>query len=126
MVLVVDREPDAANAIRDTLAGEGFVVQVAHDARQAVDLIDRSRPDAIVLDVLLPEQSSLDVLEALRREKEAVGLPPVLLTARPGDAAAAPPFEIDPARPLDVRALISELRRLVRGPVRREAARQGL
>src|SRR5207245_181918 len=84
---VVDREPGATNAIRDTLAGEGFVVQVAHDARQAVDLIDRSRPDAIVLDVLLPDQSSLDVLEALRREK-AVSLPPVLLTARPGGAEA--------------------------------------
>jgi signal transduction histidine kinase/DNA-binding response OmpR family regulator len=120
-VLVVDHEPDAANSVRDALAGEGFRVQVAHDARQAIEIIDRGRPDIVVLDVLMPEQSSLDVLAALGREQEAIGLPPLLLTAH-GTAAAA--LEVDPTRPFDAGPLVAELRRLVRAPALREAARQ--
>ncbi|HEY2941314.1 MAG TPA: response regulator [Vicinamibacteria bacterium] len=120
-VLVVDHQPDAANSVRDALAGEGFRVQVAHDARQAIEIIDRGRPDIVVLDVLMPEQSSLDVLAALGREQEAIGLPPLLLTAH-GTAAAA--LEVDPTRPFDAGPLVAELRRLVRAPALREAARQ--
>jgi signal transduction histidine kinase/DNA-binding response OmpR family regulator len=121
-VLVVDHAPDTASAVRDALAGEGFRVQVAHDARQAIEIIDRGRPDAVVLDVLMPEQASLEVLAALGREQEAMGLPPLLLTARGAAGAAA--LEVDPNRPFDAGPLVTELRRLVRGPVLRDSARQ--
>jgi signal transduction histidine kinase/DNA-binding response OmpR family regulator len=121
-VLVVDHDPDAAAAARDALAGEGFRVQVAYDARQAIEIIDRGRPDAVVLDVLMPEQSSLEVLAALGREEEAVGLPPLLLTGRAG--AAGPVLEVDPTRPFDAGPLVAQLRRLVRGPAHRDPVRQ--
>ncbi|HEY3120992.1 MAG TPA: ATP-binding protein [Vicinamibacteria bacterium] len=121
-VLIVDHDPDAASAMRDALAGEGYSVQVAHDARQAIETIGRGRPEAVVLDVLMPEQSSLDVLAALAREEEAVGLPPLLLIARAADAAPDR-LEVDPGRPFDAAPLVAELRRLVRGPAVGEAAR---
>ena len=126
-VLVVDDEPDGAELIRDTLRAEGFRTIVAHHARQAIELIARKRPDLIVLDLMMPDLSGFEVLEALGRDPATATIPVLVLTAR-GDAGAAPRgLALGPRRsmnkPFDVGALIAEVRRHLGGREREGARR---
>jgi len=78
-ILVVDDEPKIAALARDYLEHAGFGVIVAADGRAALEAIDRSHPDLVVLDLGLPELDGLDVTREVRRTSN---LPIVMLTAR--------------------------------------------
>jgi signal transduction histidine kinase/CheY-like chemotaxis protein len=114
-VLVVDDEHDTAELIRDTLRTEGLRTQVAPAGRQAVDLIARKRPDLVVLDLMMPDMTAFEVLEALRRDPDASAVPVLVLTARGNDGEArrelAKGPRRPPGRPFDLRALTAEVRR---------------
>jgi two-component system OmpR family response regulator len=79
-VLVVDDEPSLTDLLATALGWEGWQVHSAGDGRTAVQAARAFRPDAVVLDVLLPDIDGLEVLRQLRRE--APGLPVLFLTAR--------------------------------------------
>ncbi|KUJ70331.1 two-component system response regulator [Streptomyces albus subsp. albus] len=79
-VLVVDDEPALADLLRMALRYEGWEVATAPDGTQAVRLARETRPDAVLLDVMLPDMDGLTVLGRLRRELPAV--PVLFLTAR--------------------------------------------
>jgi two-component system response regulator MprA len=79
-ILVVDDEPAVRTALERALRLDGYEVDLAADGRQALDVLAGAAPDAIVLDVLMPE---LDGLEVCRRLRGAGDRTPVLmLTAR--------------------------------------------
>ncbi|MEV6315587.1 response regulator transcription factor [Streptomyces sp. NPDC051776] len=79
-VLVVDDEPDLAGILADVLRSEGFEVRTAGTGGQAVATATGFRPDAVVLDVMLPDINGLEVLHRLRAE--APGVCVLFLTAR--------------------------------------------
>jgi DNA-binding response OmpR family regulator len=117
-VLVVDDEHDTAELIRDTLRTEGLRTQVAHHGRQALELIARKKPDLVILDIMMPEMSGFEVLEALGRDQGTAGIPVLVLTARGDENDARRGLELGARRymskPFDVRALIAEVRRHLR------------
>ena len=78
-VLVVEDERTIAEAVAARLRAEGFQVDIAGDGPGAVDAARRTRPDAIVLDVMLP---GFDGLEVCRRIQADRGVPVLMLTAR--------------------------------------------
>jgi DNA-binding response OmpR family regulator len=78
-VLVVEDERTIAEAVAARLRAEGFEVEIAGDGPSAVDAARRTRPDAIVLDVMLP---GFDGLEVCRRIQAERGVPVLMLTAR--------------------------------------------
>jgi two-component system, OmpR family, alkaline phosphatase synthesis response regulator PhoP len=78
-VLVVDDEPRIAAIAADYLRHAGFVVLIAEDGAEALDLARKKRPDLVVLDLGLPGVGGLDVARTLRAETE---VPIVMLTAR--------------------------------------------
>ena len=83
-VLVVDDEPAVREAVVRVLRIEGFDVDSAADGREAMRTLVSTRPDAVLLDVLMPE---LDGLEVCRRMRDTGDRTPILmLTAR--DAVA--------------------------------------
>jgi len=78
-VLVVDDDPAVRDVVGDYLDAAGLVVEVASDGFAAVDAVRRARPDAIVLDRMLP---GIDGLEVYRRLRAEVGpIPVVMLSA---------------------------------------------
>jgi two-component system OmpR family response regulator len=79
-VLVVDDEATLAELLSMTLRYEGWEVSTAGDGRSAVRAARRFRPDAVVLDVMLPDIDGLEVLRRLRGE--APDVPVLFLTAR--------------------------------------------
>ena len=127
MVLVVDDEHDTAELIRDTLRTEGLRTQVAHHGRQALELIARRKPDLVILDIMMPEMSGFEVLEALGRDEGTSGIPVLVLTARGDESDARRGLELGARRymskPFDVRALIAEVRRHL-GPEGQETQRR--
>jgi two-component system, OmpR family, response regulator len=79
-VLVVDDEPNIAELLRMALRYEGWEVQVALTGNQAVSTARKHGPDAVVLDMMLPDFDGMEVLRRLRTEQPDV--PVLFLTAR--------------------------------------------
>ena len=79
-VLVVDDEPVLAEMVSMALRYEGWNIATAGDGSSAIATARAERPDVVVLDVMLPDMSGLDVLHKLRQENPS--LPVLLLTAK--------------------------------------------
>lgn len=79
-VLIVEDNADLAYGLRNNLEIEGYEVEVATDGSQGLDRARATRPDLIVLDLMLPEMDGFRVLRALRAED--LTMPVLILTAR--------------------------------------------
>ncbi len=84
-ILIVDDEPSIRSLVRDCLELEGHEIVEAADGPSALDAVASDNPDLMVLDIMMPGMSGLDVLRALRRERSGSGLPIILLTAAADD-----------------------------------------
>src|SRR3954447_16639701 len=81
-ILVVDDEPDISALVAYHLARESYRVRTAASGPEAIRAAELERPDLVVLDLMLPGMSGLQVLEELRRRPETAEIPVILLTAR--------------------------------------------
>jgi len=79
-VLVVDDDEAVRRSLAHALRRDGYQVSVAADGEQAMDELGRDRPEAIVLDVLMPEPNGLEICRRLRRRGDQT--PILMLTAR--------------------------------------------
>jgi len=78
-ILIVEDDPKTAAAVELYLRHDGFRTEIARSGNEALDRARASRPDLVVLDVMLPGLSGLDVCRALRRDSP---VPIILLSAR--------------------------------------------
>ena len=81
-VLIAEDEPNIAESLRFVLARAGHEVALAVDGTQALAMVRRARPDALVLDLMLPGRSGFEVLKELRCDAETRTLPILMLTAK--------------------------------------------
>ena len=81
-ILVVDDEPDFCAIVQGQLEKEGFEVEIAYNGVEGLEKVHANPPDAIVLDVMMPEMDGFDFLDELRRTPEGAGVPVVVLTAK--------------------------------------------
>jgi phosphate regulon transcriptional regulator PhoB len=81
-ILVVDDEPEILELVRYNLSRDGYKVIEAMDGEAALERVYQSPPDLVILDLLLPKRSGIEVLEAIRSEPRTRALPVLLLTAR--------------------------------------------
>jgi two-component system sensor histidine kinase/response regulator len=79
-VLVVDDDPDIVEYLSSFLEDEGYEVVIAGDERSALMEVERSSPDVLLIDVMLPGRSGLDLLVRLRRDPRRAEIPLVLVT----------------------------------------------
>ena len=79
-ILVVDDEKDTRHLLRNYLQGAGYEVMTAPDALTAFQLARTARPDLITLDMLLPNNSGLPMLELLKSDAITASIPVILLT----------------------------------------------
>ncbi len=84
-VLVVDDTEDCRLILRSMLEAGGHLVRVAESGAQALSLIAVDRPDVIMLDVMMPGMSGLEVLQHLRDDPVTASIPVILVTARTDD-----------------------------------------
>ena len=81
-VLLVEDEPNIVEAIRFLLTREGWQVDCHSDGSDAVEAVQNLQPDLLILDLMLPGRSGLDILRDLRALSEFENLPVLMLTAR--------------------------------------------
>lgn len=85
-ILVVDDDTPIRSLVRDILEFEDHDVVEAADAGQALDRIETESPDVILLDVMMPGTSGIDMLQQLRGIEDYESIPVIMLTAATDDA----------------------------------------
>ena len=80
-ILVVDDEPDFAAIVQGNLEKEGFKVEVAYNGEEGLEKVRSNPPDAIVLDVMMPEKDGYMVCKELKSNDQYRDIPIILLTA---------------------------------------------
>jgi two-component system alkaline phosphatase synthesis response regulator PhoP len=111
-ILVVEDEEALALGIRDALLHAGFEADVAHDGNSALDALRASKFDLVVLDIMLPGRSGLEVLRELRGERHDVRV--VVLTALADESDVVRGFELGAddymAKPFSPRELVARVK----------------
>ncbi len=110
-VLVVEDEPPLAESIQFVLEREGFDVEVAADGERALERFRSSPPSLVLLDLMLPRLSGLDVCRIVRSEST---VPIIMLTAKDGEADKVAGLELGAddyvTKPFSMRELVSRVR----------------
>jgi two-component system response regulator MprA len=126
-ILVVDDDRAVRDSLRRSLAFHGYQVDVAVDGQAALDAVQAQRPDAMVLDVMMPRLDGLEVCRRLRGAGDA--LPILVLTAR--DAVSERVSGLDAGaddylpKPFALEELLARLRALLRRRTPRRDRRRG-
>jgi two-component system response regulator RegX3 len=114
-VLVVEDEESFIEALTLGLAREGFRVQVARDGGAALAMFDAMQPDVMLLDVMLPKVSGIDVCRELRKRSR---VPIVMVTAKGSEIDAVVGLEVGAddyvTKPYRIRELIARMRAVMR------------
>jgi len=117
-IAIVEDERDLADLLKHHLVRDGYRVRSYLDGRLALAGIERSVPDAVVLDLMLPGMDGLEVCRQLRRAPATSRVPVLVLTARSDDADHVAGLEVGAddyvAKPVSPRVLIARLRALLR------------
>jgi two-component system, OmpR family, response regulator MprA len=115
-VLVVDDEPALRDALESSLAFEGYEVATASDGVEALDAIAESKPDLVLLDIMMPRMDGLTAVRRLRARGDTV--PVLMLTARDavGDRVTGLDVGADDylAKPFELDELLARVRALLR------------
>src|SRR2546426_12395717 len=114
-ILVVDDEPTLRETLAENLEAEGFHVVTAADGREALTRFRDARPELIVLDLMLPELSGLEVCRIVRAES---GVPILMLTAKDSEVDKVVGLELGAddyvTKPFSFRELLARVRALLR------------
>ena len=114
-ILLVEDEPAIAEPLAETLTREGFHLEVAGTAADAVDAAGRIRPDLILLDLMLPDGSGFVVCREVRRESQ---VPIIMLTARGEEADRIVGLELGAddyvVKPFSAREVVARIRAVLR------------
>jgi two-component system alkaline phosphatase synthesis response regulator PhoP len=115
-VLIIEDEPAMVLGLRDNFEYEGYEVLVAHDGVEGLDRALRDKPNVILLDVMLPRKSGLDVCRELR--SKGVETPIVMLTARGQEIDKVIGLEIGAddyvTKPFSIKELLARVRAALR------------
>ncbi|MEM8707701.1 MAG: response regulator transcription factor [Actinomycetota bacterium] len=114
-VLVVDDEPAFREGLRQALKQEGFIVHLAADGEEALEVYRAYHPDLVLLDVMLPRMSGIDVCRHIRATDDT---PVIMVSARNEEIDAVVALEVGAddyvSKPYRVRELIARMRTVLR------------
>lgn len=117
-ILVVEDETDLAELVAFNLRAAGHDVTVVHEGNTALAEIQRSQPDLLVLDLMLPDLSGVEVCRRVRRNTTTARLPVIMLTARNDEVDRVVGFEVGAddyiAKPFSPRELVLRVEAILR------------
>lgn len=128
-IVVVDDEQDILDVLEYNLTAAGYDVSTATTGSSALALIDRLRPDLVILDLMLPDISGTEICRTLRSTPQGKQLPVLMLSARGEEIDRVVGFEIGAddyvTKPFSVRELLLRVRALLRRSERNVSAKKG-
>ncbi len=81
-ILIVDDEPNIVVSLEFLMKREGYAVSVARDGIEALERIQRERPDVVLLDVMMPGKTGFEVCQAVRADESLAATRILLLSAK--------------------------------------------
>lgn len=116
-ILIADDEPNILISLEYLMQREGFTVSVARDGLQAIAAIERDPPDLVLLDVMMPGKTGLEVCQHVRAQDSLRGVRIIMLTAkgRETDVAKGLALGADAyvTKPFSTRELVAQVRQLL-------------
>ncbi len=117
-VLIIEDDRDIVELVRYNLAQEGFQVAAVGDGSSGLAQIRKSPPDLLILDLMLPKLSGLEICKAVRREQSLNRLPILMLTARGDESDRVVGLELGAddyvTKPFSPRELVARIKALLR------------
>ena len=117
-ILVVEDEPDIRKLVQYNLVQERYKVIEAEDSEQALKLLQRARPNLIILDLMLPGMSGMELCKLLRDRQDTAHLPILMLTAKAAEADKVIGLEMGAddylAKPFSPREMVARVRAILR------------
>lgn len=125
-ILVVEDEPDIRKLVHYHLAQERYKVMEAEDGENALRLIQRDKPNLVVLDLMLPGLSGQELCKILKSKPDTAALPILMLTAKAGEADKVLGLEIGAddylTKPFSPREMVARVKAILRRSDLRAAA----
>ena len=116
-VLIADDEQNIVISLEFLMKREGYQVEVANDGEEAVRRIRASRPDLVLLDVMMPKKSGIEVCQEIRSDPEMAGIRILMLTAKGRDTEVAKGLALGAdaymTKPFSTRELVDKVRSLL-------------
>ena len=117
-ILVTDDEKDIVELISYNLEKEGFSVIKAYDGEAALRIAKLQKPDLLILDLMLPQMSGIDVCKAVRNNQDTANLPIIMVTAKADETDKIIGLEIGAddyiTKPFSIKELVARVRAILR------------
>lgn len=117
-VLIVDDEEDIRELVELYLSRDGYDITTCETGEQALEIVQKDRPDLIVLDLMLPGINGLDLCKKLKGNRKTETIPIVMLTAKGEDADIVTGLELGAddyvTKPFSGKVLAARVRRLLK------------
>jgi DNA-binding response OmpR family regulator len=118
-VLIADDEPNIVISLEYLMKREGHAVLVARDGEQALELIRAERPALVLLDVMMPRKTGVEVCQALRADEATAGIKVLMLTAKGRDTDVAMGLGVGAdaymTKPFSTKELAAKVREMLAG-----------
>ena len=123
-ILVVDDEPDMVEMIKAALESAAYQVVCAHDGQEGIEKARREKPDAIILDIMMPAKDGFATCKELKGDPVCKDIPVIILTAVSDHFAGSRytksmGLELDAEdyidKPIDPKVLLARLQKLLKG-----------
>jgi two-component system chemotaxis response regulator CheY len=121
-ILVVEDDPGIRQGIADFLGFEGYAVDVAVNGEEALSYLRARRPSLVVLDLVMPVMNGPQLLERIRSEGIASGVPVAIMTAAMPGASSLPVADAYLSKPFDLDQLLDVVGRHAGPPGARQPA----
>jgi DNA-binding response OmpR family regulator len=113
-IVVIEDDGDLLSLLKYNLEKEGFSVAGLQTGRGAMELCRQTRPDLVLLDIMLPDSDGLDICKAIRRDTDLAQVPVIFLTARASETDRIVGLELGAndyvVKPFFVRELIARIK----------------
>ncbi len=123
-ILLIEDDADIVELVRYNLQKEGFQVSSARDGVAGLNLVRKSPPDVLILDLMLPKLSGLEVCKEIRRDSALERLPIIMLTARGEESDRVSGLEMGAddyvTKPFSPREIVARVKALLRRATRSE------
>lgn len=118
-ILIADDEPNILISLEYLMKREGFEVALARDGQEAIDAIVRDHPALVLLDVMMPRKTGLEVCQAVRAHPELQDVLILMLTAKGRDTDIAKGLALGAnayvTKPFSTKDLVAKVRAMLKG-----------
>ncbi len=120
-ILIADDEPNILISLEYLMKREGFAVTLARDGQEAIDAMLRERPDLVLLDVMMPRKTGLEVCQEVRAQPDLQDILILMLTAKGRETDVAKGLALGAngyvTKPFSTKDLVARVRAMLEGAV---------